>query len=74
MNEKEAFRHLFHRFHGKGSGKKKTEKRNKNHKEAEVLNAMISIDTSLNTVALLVEKQKKTQQPFIVLSAPKGKK
>jgi U4/U6.U5 tri-snRNP-associated protein 1 len=73
MNEKEAFRYLSHRFHGKGSGKKKTEKRNKKDKEAEALNAMSSTDTPLNTVALLVEKQKQTQQPFVVLSAPKGK-
>lgn len=29
MNEKEAFRYLSHKFHGKGSGKKKTEKQNK---------------------------------------------
>jgi hypothetical protein len=36
MNEKEAFRHLSHRFHGKGSGKKKTEKRAKKLIEEEV--------------------------------------
>ena len=29
LNPKEAFRQLSHRFHGKGSGKKKTEKRTK---------------------------------------------
>ncbi|GAB7346188.1 hypothetical protein MBLNU457_4929t1 [Dothideomycetes sp. NU457] len=27
MNQKEAFKHLSHKFHGKGSGKQKTEKR-----------------------------------------------
>ena len=27
MNQKEAFKHLSHMFHGKGSGKQKTEKR-----------------------------------------------
>nr|OQO09795.1 hypothetical protein B0A51_17925 [Rachicladosporium sp. CCFEE 5018] len=27
MNQKEAFKHLSHQFHGKGSGKQKTEKR-----------------------------------------------
>ena len=36
MNEKEAFRFLSHRFHGKGSGKKKTEKRAKKQLEEEV--------------------------------------
>ena len=30
---KEAFRQLSHRFHGKGSGKKKTEKRSKKVEE-----------------------------------------
>jgi U4/U6.U5 tri-snRNP-associated protein 1 len=73
MNEKEAFRYLSHRFHGKGSGKKKTEKQNKKIKEMEAMNKMSSIDTPLNTVALLVEKQKKLQQPFVVLSTAKNK-
>jgi U4/U6.U5 tri-snRNP-associated protein 1 len=36
MNEKEAFRFLSHRFHGKGSGKKKTEKRAKKLAEEDV--------------------------------------
>ncbi len=36
VNEKEAFRLLSHRFHGKGSGKKKTEKRAKKQLEEEV--------------------------------------
>ncbi len=38
MNEKEAFRFLSHRFHGKGSGKKKTEKRAKKLAEEDVTN------------------------------------
>src|SRR5277367_1829265 len=33
---KEAFRALSHRFHGKGSGKKKTEKRMKKAEEEQV--------------------------------------
>jgi U4/U6.U5 tri-snRNP-associated protein 1 len=73
MNEKEAFRYLSHRFHGKGSGKKKTEKRNQKIVEMEAMNKMSSVDTPLNTVALLAEKQKRLQQPFVVLSTPKGK-
>jgi U4/U6.U5 tri-snRNP-associated protein 1 len=74
MNEKEAFRYLSHRFHGKGPGKKKTEKRLNKLKELESMNKMSSVDTPLNTVALLVEKQKKLQQPYVVLSAPKADK
>ena len=61
MNEKEAFRYLSHRFHGKGSGKKKTEKRNQKIVELEAMNKMSSVDTPLNTVALLAEKQKRLQ-------------
>jgi len=36
LNQKEAFRQLSHRFHGKGSGKKKTEKRGKKVDEEHV--------------------------------------
>ena len=36
LNQKEAFRQLSHRFHGKGSGKKKTEKRSKKMEEDNV--------------------------------------
>ena len=43
MNEKEAFRFLSHRFHGKGSGKKKTEKRTKKLLEEEVKNFFIDL-------------------------------
>ncbi|RNA29920.1 U4 tri-snRNP-associated 1 [Brachionus plicatilis] len=73
MNEKEAFRYLSHKFHGKGPGKKKTEKRLSKFKEKEAMNKMSSVDTPLHTVELLIEKQKNLQQPFVVLSAPKGK-
>ena len=73
MNEKEAFRYLSHKFHGKGPGKKKTEKRLSKFQEKEVMNKMSSVDTPLHTVELLIEKQKNLQQPFVVLSAPKGK-
>ena len=36
MSSKEAFRYLSHRFHGKGSGLKKTEKRSKKLEEEYV--------------------------------------
>ena len=73
MNEKEAFRYLSHKFHGKGSGKKKTEKRIRKEAESQLMKKMSSGDTPLNTVSLLIEKQKRMQQPYVVLSAPKGK-
>ena len=37
MTPKEAFRYLSHRFHGKGSGKRKTEKRSKKVEMEQVL-------------------------------------
>ncbi len=36
LNQKEAFRALSHRFHGKGSGKKKQEKRGKKLEQENV--------------------------------------
>ncbi|XP_063294659.1 U4/U6.U5 tri-snRNP-associated protein 1 [Pelobates fuscus] len=65
---KEAFRQLSHRFHGKGSGKMKTEKRMKKLDEEALLKKMSSSDTPLGTVALLQEKQKAQKTPYIVLS------
>ena len=43
MTPKEAFRMLSHRFHGKGSGKRKTEKRMKKFEEDQVL-AMFALN------------------------------
>ncbi|CAH1262958.1 SART1 [Branchiostoma lanceolatum] len=72
LNPKEAFRQLSHRFHGKGSGKMKTEKRQKKLQEQEMVKKMSSIDTPLNTLAKLQEKQKETSSPFVVLSGGKN--
>lgn len=72
LNQKEAFRQLSHRFHGKGSGKKKTEKRGKKMDEVNLMMKMSATDTPLNTVALLKEKQQQEKTPFIVLSGNKG--
>ncbi|XP_063958840.1 U4/U6.U5 tri-snRNP-associated protein 1-like [Lytechinus pictus] len=68
LNQKEAFRVLSHRFHGKGSGKMKTEKRAKKLLEEEAMKKMSSTDTPLNTVARMQEKQKNLQSAYIVLS------
>jgi len=66
--EKEAFRDLSHRFHGKGSGKMKQEKRAKRLQEESALQMMSSTDTPLNTVEMLRRKQEQTQSPFINLT------
>ncbi|XP_022087615.1 U4/U6.U5 tri-snRNP-associated protein 1-like [Acanthaster planci] len=68
INQKEAFRILSHRFHGKGSGKMKTDKRAKKQMEIEAMKKMSSTDTPLNTVAMMKQKQQQTQSPYILLS------
>jgi len=64
----QAFRFLSHKFHGKASGKTKTEKRNKKRQDEVALQKMNSGDTPLNTTALLKEKQKTAQSPYVILS------
>ncbi|GFS11714.1 U4/U6.U5 tri-snRNP-associated protein 1 [Elysia marginata] len=72
LSQKEAFRQLSHRFHGKGSGKKKTEKRGKKVEEELLMKRMSSTDTPLNTLSLLQDKQRTEKSPFIVLSGSRG--
>lgn len=49
MNPKEAFKHLSHQFHGKGSGKQKTEKHLKKIEDDKKREAMSSLDASQAT-------------------------
>lgn len=49
MDQKEAFKHLSHQFHGKGSGKMKTEKRLKKIEEEKKSEAMSALDSSQHT-------------------------
>lgn len=49
MTQKEAFKHLSHQFHGKGSGKQKTEKRMKKIEEEKRKEAMSVLDASQNS-------------------------
>lgn len=49
MNQKEAFKHLSHQFHGKGSGKMKTEKRLKKIEDEHKREAMSTLDSSQHT-------------------------
>ncbi|OXU17144.1 hypothetical protein TSAR_012139 [Trichomalopsis sarcophagae] len=71
LNAKEAFRYLSHKFHGKGPGKNKVEKRMKKAEQEILMKRMSSTDTPLGTLNLLQAKQKETQSPFIVLSGSK---
>lgn len=68
LNEKEAFRQLSHKFHGKGPGKNKIDKRMKKLMQESKLRQMSSIDTPLNTVKKLQEKQKELASPYVVIS------
>lgn len=49
LNKKEAFKQLSHQFHGKGSGKMKTEKRLKKIDEEKKRESMSTLDSSQNT-------------------------
>lgn len=71
MNQKEAFRYLSHKFHGKGSGKMKTEKRMKKVMEQSLMMNMSSTDTPLQTVEKLKKRQKESATPYLVLSGNK---
>ena len=49
MTQKEAFKHLSHQFHGKGSGKQKTEKHLKKIEDEKKREAMSALDASQAT-------------------------
>ncbi|CAH1646858.1 unnamed protein product [Spodoptera littoralis] len=68
---KEAFRYLSHKFHGKGPGKNKQEKRIKKAVQEGLMKKMSSTDTPLGTLQMLQDKQRETQSPYIVLSGLK---
>ncbi|CAK1549286.1 unnamed protein product [Leptosia nina] len=68
---KEAFRYLSHKFHGKGPGKNKQEKRIKKAVQEGLMKKMSSTDTPLGTLHMLQQKQKETHSPYIVLSGAK---
>ncbi|KAB0795301.1 hypothetical protein PPYR_12140 [Photinus pyralis] len=68
---KEAFRYLSHKFHGKGPGKNKVEKRLKKSQQEGLMKKMSSTDTPLGTLNMLQSKQKEMQSPYIVLSGGK---
>lgn len=71
LNSKEAFRYLSHKFHGKGPGKNKIEKRLKKAQQEGLMKKMSSTDTPLGTLNMLQAKQKEMQSPYIVLSGGK---
>lgn len=68
LTPKEAWKALSHRFHGKSSGKAKTEKRLKKIAEERKKEAMASGDTPLSMNKAFQMRQEKTGQAHFVLS------
>ncbi|KAI0322600.1 SART-1-domain-containing protein [Amylostereum chailletii] len=68
LTPKEAWKALSHKFHGKGSGKMKTEKKLKKIAEEKKKEAMASGDTPLSMNRAFQMRQEKTGQAHFVLS------
>ncbi|MQL73158.1 hypothetical protein Taro_005505 [Colocasia esculenta] len=68
MTPKEAFRMLSHKFHGKGPGKGKQEKRMKQYQEELKLKQMKASDTPSMSVETMREAQARLKTPYLVLS------
>ncbi|TVU14820.1 hypothetical protein EJB05_38313 [Eragrostis curvula] len=68
MTPKEAFRDLSHKFHGKGPGKMKQEKRQKKYEDELKTKRMNSSDTPLMAAEKMREAQARSQTPYLVLS------
>jgi U4/U6.U5 tri-snRNP-associated protein 1 len=68
LTPKEAWKALSHTFHGKGSGKMKTEKRLRKIAEEKKQEAMASGDTPLSMNRAFQIRQEKTGQAHFVLS------
>jgi U4/U6.U5 tri-snRNP-associated protein 1 len=68
LTPKEAWKALSHKFHGKGSGRMKTEKRLKKIAEEQKQAAMASGDTPLSMNQAFQKRQEKAGQAHFVLS------
>ncbi|CAM0901791.1 unnamed protein product [Alopecurus aequalis] len=68
MTPKEAFRDLSHKFHGKGPGKMKLEKRQKKYQDDLKAKQMKSSDTPLMSAEKMRDAQARGQTPYLVLS------
>lgn len=68
LTPKEAFRLLSHKFHGKGPGKMKQEKRMKQYYEDLKLKQMKNADTPSLSAERMREAQAQLKTPYLVLS------
>lgn len=70
LDTKEAFKHLCYRFHGKGPGKNKIDRRLKKQELERKMKQALTTDVP-SSAALMISKQEELKTPYIVLS--KGK-
>ncbi|CAK9170674.1 unnamed protein product [Ilex paraguariensis] len=68
LTPKEAFRQISHKFHGKGPGKMKQEKRLRKYHEELKVKQMKNADTPSSSVERMREAQAKNKTPYLVLS------
>ncbi|CAA2957431.1 SART-1 family DOT2 [Olea europaea subsp. europaea] len=68
LTPKEAFRLLSHKFHGKGPGKMKQEKRIRQYQEELKIKQMKNADTPSLSVERMREAQAQLMTPYLVLS------
>nr|GEX47764.1 SART-1 family protein DOT2 [Tanacetum cinerariifolium] len=68
LTPKESFRLLSHKFHGKGPGKMKQEKRMRQYHEELKVKQMNNADTPSQSVERMREAQLQTKSPYLVLS------
>lgn len=69
MTPKEAWKSLSHKFHGKTSGRMKTEKRLRKIEEEKKAKAMLAGDTPLGMADAFARRAKKTGEAHMVLAA-----
>lgn len=68
---KEAFRYMCHKFHGKGPGKNKIDKRLRKQELESKMKEVLATDSIPGSAALMISKQKELKMPYIVLSKNK---
>ena len=69
LNPKEAFKQLCFAFHGRGSGKNKTEKRLRKIQEELLQQKLAASDTSLNAMSSLQKRMEQSKSSYVVLSS-----
>lgn len=67
LNQKEAFKHLSHQFHGKGSGKAKTEKRLKKIEDEKKREAASTLTSNVGMSSSMAATAKKSKQAGVRL-------